>query len=37
MFKFLFKSVLSFWEPFYVAYDGFRFRIPYTVAKFIMK
>ena len=34
MFKFLLKSMLSFWESFYVTYDGLQVRVPYTVAKF---
>lgn len=37
MFKFLFKSVLSIWELFYVTYDGLKVRVPYTVAEFAMK
>ena len=37
MFKFLFKSMLPIWEPFYVTYDGLKVRVPYTVAEFVKK
>ena len=37
MFQFLFKSMLSIWELFYVTYNGLKVRVPYTVAKFVMK
>lgn len=37
MFKFLFKSMLSIWELFYVTYDDLKVKVLCTVAVFVMK